>query len=44
MNTIVSLYSIKNGEIEKFLNRFFNDSGFDISNDLKWEKEYRQFY
>ena len=37
MNTIVSLYSMKNGEINRFLNSFFNED-INLDNPLKWEK------
>ena len=36
----VNLYSLKLGEIYRFLNTFFESKEFDISNDLKWEKTY----
>lgn len=39
MYTVVNLYSEKKGEILDFLNKFYNES-VDISNDLKWEKNY----
>lgn len=38
MKSIVRLYSNKNGEILKFLNKFNNIS--EIKNDLEWEKEF----
>ena len=37
MNTIVNIYSDKNGEISKFLSKFYRKNIF-LSNDLKWEK------
>lgn len=40
MNAIVRLYSDKNGEIPKFLNRFF-DNKITIENELLWQKEYK---
>ena len=40
MNTIVNLYSSKSGEIERFLNKFF-ESNVSIKNNLKWEMEYQ---
>lgn len=39
MNTIVNLYSEKQGEISKFLKNFYNKDIF-LKNDLKWEKFY----
>lgn len=39
LNTVVSLYSMKNGEIKKFLKSFFN-SEISLKNDLFWEKYY----
>ena len=39
MIAIVSLYSDKNGEINRFLSKFYNSS-INIKNDLKWEKEF----
>ena len=39
MNTIVNLYSEKNGEISKFLKNFYNKDIL-LKNDLKWEKFY----
>ena len=40
MSTIVNLYSDKNGEINKFINLFYNNSINNINSDdlLKWEK------
>ena len=40
MSTIVNLYSDKNGEINKFINLFYNNSKNNINSDdlLKWEK------
>jgi len=35
MNTIVKLYSIKEGEINRFLSLFYNDK-FNIEKDLQW--------
>lgn len=37
MNTIVNIYSDKNGEISKFLSKFYRKNIF-LQNDLKWEK------
>lgn len=37
MNTVVNLYSDKEGEISKFLSNFYR-SEIKLSNDLKWEK------
>jgi len=39
VNTIVNLYSEKQGEISKFLKNFYNKDIF-LKNDLKWEKFY----
>lgn len=35
----VNLYSEKNGELNRFLSRFYN-SNFDVQNNLSWEKKY----
>ena len=40
MDTTVTLYSTKVGEIEKFLNRFLENSNYEISDKLKWVKKY----
>ncbi len=41
LNTIVNLYSIQEGEIQRFLSLFYgNNNLFNIDNDLKWEKNY----
>ena len=37
MNTIINLYSDKEGEIKKFLSHFYTNN-IKIENDLKWEK------
>lgn len=39
MNSIVNLYSNKQGEIRKFLTKFFVHK-VTLANELKWEKEY----
>ena len=39
MKPIVSLYSMDDTQIEKFLNSFF-ESKIEISNKLEWEKDY----
>lgn len=39
METSIYLYSIKSGEIKKFLNSFYADS-ITIENDLKWSKHF----
>lgn len=39
MNSIVSLYSMKNTEIEKFLDSFFSQD-INLENKLEWSKEY----
>lgn len=39
MNSIVSLYSMKNNEIKNFLNTFYNQD-ITLENDLQWSKTY----
>ncbi len=39
MQTIINLYSDKNGEIYKFLSKFYNKD-INLDNDLKWEKSF----
>lgn len=39
MNAVVNLYSQKNHEIKKFLDKFYSKD-LIISNDLKWEQFY----
>ena len=39
MYTIVNLYSDKKGEIQKFLNSFY-DTNIDIKDEFKWENKY----
>lgn len=39
MYTIVNLYSKENGEISKFLSKFYNKE-IKLENDLKWENRY----
>lgn len=39
MYTIVNLYSMKKGEISKFLSKFYNKE-ITIEEDLKWEAKY----
>lgn len=39
MNTIVSLYSMKNTEIKKFLDSFYNDN-IGFADELEWTKSY----
>lgn len=39
MHTIVKLYSMKKGEIQKFLNEFFNGN-LSLKNELNWSNEY----
>lgn len=39
MGAVVNLYSQKNNEIKKFLEKFF-DKNLVINNDLKWEQLY----
>lgn len=36
----ICLYSNKKGELEKFLNKFYNTT-FNIFEDLRWEKMYQ---
>ena len=40
MGAIVSLYSNKNNEIQRFLNTFY-ESEVKLDNDLKWEHYYK---
>ena len=40
MNTIVSLYSLKENEIEKFLRSFFSNNEIKIEKNLEWSKKY----
>lgn len=40
MSCLIHLNSNKNGEINKFLSKFYNTS-FEIENDLEWEKKYQ---
>lgn len=39
MVTVVNLYSEKEGEINKFLSKFYN-TNIDLKDSLKWEKDY----
>ncbi len=39
MNSIVSLYSMKDSEIEKFLDSFYSQN-INLENKLEWSKEY----
>lgn len=39
MYTVVNLYSDKKGEIQKFLNSFY-DSSINIKDEFKWENKY----
>lgn len=39
MYTIVNLYSKENGEINRFLSKFYNKE-IKLENDLKWENKY----
>lgn len=39
MKPIVSLYSMDNTQIEKFLNSFF-ENNINIENKLEWQKDY----
>ena len=39
MRTIVKLYSMEKGEIQKFLNEFLNGN-FSLKNELNWAHEY----
>lgn len=39
MYTIVNLYSKENGEIKRFLSKFYNKE-IKLENDLKWENKY----
>ena len=40
MIATVNLYSEQKGEINKFLNKFYNTS-FDLENSSNWEKQYK---
>lgn len=40
MNVTVNLYSNKKGELNKFLSKFYN-TNFDIYDNLRWEKQYK---
>ena len=40
MNSIVKLYSDKNGEISSFLKSFYQNN-IDLPDDLFWQKEYQ---
>ena len=39
MKTIIKIYSEKNGEIENFLNLYYNDK-ITLENPLFWKKEF----
>ena len=39
MSVLVNLYSTENKEIEKFLTKYYS-SNIQISDDLKWEREF----
>ena len=39
MVTIVNLYSEREGEINKFLSKYYN-TNVELKNSLKWEKDY----
>lgn len=39
MNSIVSLYSMQNNEIKKFLDTFYSQN-IELENDLEWQKTY----
>ena len=40
MNVSVNLYSENTYELNRFLSKFYN-SNFDLKNELKWRKKYR---
>ena len=40
MSTTANLYSIKNGEIKKFLNSYFKEN-INLENDLFWSKTFQ---
>lgn len=40
MNSVVKLYSDKNGEISSFLKSFYQNN-IDLLDDLFWQKEYQ---
>lgn len=39
MYTLVELFSTQKGEIQRFLNQFY-ENPISLSDDLKWKKEY----
>lgn len=39
MAATIYLYGKEKGEVEKFLNKFYNTT-FNLDNSLKWEKQY----
>ena len=39
LNASINLYSTKNGEIQRFLNSFYNEK-ITLENDLKWNKDF----
>lgn len=39
MHTLVELFSTQKGEIQRFLNQFY-ENPISLSDDLKWKKEY----
>lgn len=39
MKATINLYSVKNGEIQRFLNSFYNKK-IELKNDLKWFKDF----
>ena len=41
MGVLVSLYSKKNGEIFKFLSKYYEEKNFESSNMLEWKKEFQ---
>lgn len=40
MVTVVNLYSVKEGEINKFLSKFYN-TNVNLKHSLKWEKDFK---
>ncbi len=41
MESIVQLYSDKPGEIFDFLSKYFNNSDFNLPDELLWENHYK---
>ena len=41
MSVLVNLYSTENTEIKRFLYKYYKTEDIQISDDLKWEKEFQ---